>query len=419
VVSSPAARRREERHMQFIEQASKADSTDHPHARRYGAIAQRDERQGERSARRAAVGLSRWAQQRGMSCQVVAGTLGRSVRTLSSWRQQWAATQLQPQPRGRPAPLASVEDRNRLIAVLRELGPHTGVPTCQALFSHLPRRQVEDIVRRFKEIDRSRQRKGLSRLCWRRPGTVWAMDHSYPPAPIDGFYTRIFALRDLASGYQLGWDAVPDESAEHVVGILVTLFVLYGPPLVIKADNGSPFISQAVRELLAFWAVALLLSPPRRPQYNGSVEAANGPMKTRTEHQAVLAGRPGIWTSDDLAVARDQANQLLRPRGPHGPTPHDLWQRRPPINDQHRRRFAAAVADFGRRLGLFDAQPPADAQPEPTVISARPQAAGRSVCVTRARSKQGALERRAIVNALSACKLLHIRRRLLTLPVTS
>jgi len=404
--------------MQFIEQAGKARSSGHSRVRRYGPAAQRCVRDVERSARRTAVSFGRWARQRGLSGQDVADALGREVRTLSSWQQQWAATQLAPRPRGRPAPLASIEARNVVISTLSQLGPHTGVPACQALFSHLPRRQVEDIVRRFKRADRRRRRRGLARLLWRRPGTVWAMDHSYPPAPIDGLYTRIFALRDLASGYQLAWDGVPDESADHVVGILVVLFVLHGPPLVIKADNGSPFVSQAVRNLLRQWATALLLSPRRRPQYNGSVEAANGPMKTRTEHQAALAGRPGQWASDDLAAAREQANQLLRPRGPHGPTPQDLWLRRPPITDRQRRRFAAAVDRFRRELGLAPRQP-WDATPsQPTVISVRPQAAGLSVRVTRARAKQGALERRAIVNALSACKLLHIWRRPFTLPIT-
>jgi transposase InsO family protein len=197
------------------------------------------------------------------------------------------------------------------------------------------------------------------------------------------------------------------------------------PPLVLKSDNGSPFISQLVRDLLIQWGVVLLLSPVRRPQYNGSIEAANGPMKVRTEHQAALAGRKacpgnagGEWISGDLVGARDQANRLLRPRGPHGPTPHDLWQQRPPITDRQRRRFVAAVAHVRCQLGLTPRHEPALAQSEPTVISARPQAAGRSVCVTRARSTQGAVERSAIVNALSACGLLHIRRRPFTLPIT-
>ena len=404
--------------MQLVEQANQAKQAGRHRVRRYGPNAQVPARRVERAARRAAVAFDRWAQERGLTREQAAQAIGRTVRTVASWGQGWTVDRLKPQPRGRPAHGATVEQRNDVIATLGQLGPHTGAPTCQGLFQDLARRQVEDIVRRFKRVDRKQRRRGLARLTWRQPGTVWAMDHSYPPTLIDGIYSRIFALRDLAGRYQLAWDGVPDESAEHVVGILVILFVRFGPPLVIKADNGSPFISQLVRDLLIQWGVVLLLSPARRPQYNGSVEAANGSMKIRTEHVAALAGRPGEWHREDLAVARDQANRLLRPRGPNGPTPHDLWQQRPPITDRQRRRFVAAVAHFRRQLGLAPRPEPGQSQRSSTVISARPQAAGRSVCVTRARSSQGALERRAIVNALSACGLLRIWRRPFTLPIT-
>ena len=69
---------------------------------------------------------------------------------------------------------------------------------------------------------------------------------------------------------------MPDESADFVVGTLLILFLRFGPPLVLKADNGSAFDNDQVRGLLAAWGVTLLLSPVRRPQYNGSIEAANG-----------------------------------------------------------------------------------------------------------------------------------------------
>jgi hypothetical protein len=32
---------------------------------------------------------------------------------------------------------------------------------------------------------------------------VWAIDFAEPPQPIDGSYTRLLAVRDLGSGYQL------------------------------------------------------------------------------------------------------------------------------------------------------------------------------------------------------------------------
>jgi hypothetical protein len=39
-------------------------------------------------------------------------------------------------------------------------------------------------------------------LHWTRPGAVWAIDFAEPPLPIEGSYSRLLAVRDLASGYQ-------------------------------------------------------------------------------------------------------------------------------------------------------------------------------------------------------------------------
>jgi len=381
--------------MQRIEHIRTAAATPPARQRRHGSASQGPGRRAERIARRGAVAFSRWARRRGLSRSRIAAMLGRPIRTLSRWCRQWSTGRLTPRARGRPARCADVGRRNEVIATLGALGPGTGTPTCQGLFPDLSRRQVEDLVRRFKRADRRRRRRNLAHLQWRRPGMVWAMDHSYPPQVIEGRHRRIFALRDLASGCQLAFDPVPDESADYVVGTLVTLFILFGPPLLIKADNGSPFIGSAVRELLKQWGVFLLLSPVRRPQYNGSVEAANGSMKLRVEELAARADRPGVWTCRDTIIARVRANCLLRPKGPQGPTPHQLWQCRRPITDQQRRRFAAAVDYFRRRL--------AGATP--------------ATSNDQRRSPQGALERRAIVSALSACGLLHIRRRRFTPPV--
>lgn len=181
--------------------------------------------------------------------------------------------------------------------------------------------------------------------------------------------------------------------------------------------RGSPLIGEAVRDLLVQWGTVLRLSPVRRPQYNGSVEAANGSMEIGTEHQAALAGRPGVDQGGFGSCPRP-GQPATSTAGPHGPTPHDFWQQRPPITDRLRRRFAVAVADFRHRLALSTDPPTAVAQPESTVISARPQGAGLSVCVQRSRGSQGALQPRAIVNALLACRLLPIRRRLFTPPIT-
>ena len=65
----------------------------------------------------------------------------------------------------------------------------------------------------------------LETLHWNVSGAVWAIDHSEPPRPIDGLYTQILAVRDLASGLQLAWTPVADAT---VLGSVAVLFVLVG-----------------------------------------------------------------------------------------------------------------------------------------------------------------------------------------------
>jgi hypothetical protein len=60
--------------------------------------------------------------------------------------------------------------------------------------------------------------------------------------------------------------------------------------------------------------------------------------------QATRAGRPGLWTWDDVEAARLEANATARPRGETGPTPDELWSRRRPTTEAQRRSFVATVA---------------------------------------------------------------------------
>jgi transposase InsO family protein len=136
------------------------------------------------------------------------------------------------------------------------------------------------------------------------------------------------------------------------------LFLKHGPPLVLKSDNGSPFIAAALRPFLERWQVWHLRSPPRTPRYNGSCEAGIGSMKTRTHHQAARRGCAGEWNCDDLEAARLQANQTARPWGLHGPTPETAWQERRPIKPSERRDFAKTVRRLERRARQEYGYPP-------------------------------------------------------------
>src|SRR5581483_717564 len=140
--------------------------------------------------------------------------------------------------------------------------------------------------RRYRRVLRKRYQRSIHRLRLVRTGTVWAMDHAEPPQPVDGKYPYLLAVRDLASGCQLAWLPQGEANAAGTCDALRALFLEYGPPLVIKSDNGSPFIAEDTGQVLAAWGVTHLFSPPQTPEYNGACEAGIGGLKTRTHEQA-------------------------------------------------------------------------------------------------------------------------------------
>ena len=103
---------------------------------------------------------------------------------------------------------------------------------------------------------------------------------------------------------------------------------------------------RGVAELLERHEVLALFSPPRWPRCNGSIEAGIGSLKRRTELGAARAGHAGYWTWDDVEGARQEANTLARPRGPHGPCPEELWSARTAISVEERAAFRACVEAF-------------------------------------------------------------------------
>lgn len=291
---------------------------------------------------------------------------------------------------GRPAQRSDRHERNRVLALIDLLGPRVGAPTLQALCPGLARREVEDLLKRYRRVWRRKQRLLSHRLSWTRPGTVWAIDFAQPPMPIEGCYLRLLAVRDLASGYQLLWLPTTDESALTAVAALEGLFHEHGAPLVLKSDNGSAFLATELDELLRRWQVWQLFSPPRMPRYNGSCEAGIGSMKTRTHHQAARQGRAGEWTCDDVEAARLQANETARPWGLHGPVPEETWQAREPLMPEERRSFSQSVHQLEQEAR---------------------QEQGYALATSLEPMAQAAVNRVALQRALVAHNLLYIRLR--------
>jgi hypothetical protein len=172
--------------------------------RRRGLAGQRTRRLVEQRVRRHAVAFRRWASVQGLSIAVVAQHLGIRQRTLQSWETGWKRERLRVEGRGRPTCRSDRPARQQLLSLIGLLGPRIGVPTLQALCPQMARREVQDVLRRYRKVWKRRQKLLASILHWKKPGSVWAVDFAEPPLPIEGCYVRLLAVRDLASGF-LPW----------------------------------------------------------------------------------------------------------------------------------------------------------------------------------------------------------------------
>jgi transposase InsO family protein len=288
------------------------------------------------------VAFVRWVGWRESSPSRAAGHLGLSPATLERWCRRWRQDRMAWRPRGRRVGEVDRDTLRGILAMFDLMGPHASVAALRDLFPEVPRASLEGTLRRARRIFRRRQGWLLYTLRWTRPGTVWATDFTEPPAPVDGEYNRVLLVRDLASGRQMLALPCKGESTEVVLPSLQHLFARHGPPLVLKSDNGSAFIAKEVQARLQQSGVFSLLSPPRTPEYNGSIEAGIGSLEVRAFYESARHDRPGLWTSDDLAAATRQANEITRPAGLHGATPEQAWRVRVPLDKTEREAFESA-----------------------------------------------------------------------------
>jgi len=235
--------------------------------------------------------------------------------------------------------------RNEVFHFLQHVtGPAVGLPALQDLFPTVPRGVLQDLLVRYRCVWRWRYAQDGFQLTWHHAGRVWAMDFTKPLQPIDGVFPYLLSVRDLASHCQLAWWPVPGQTAGDVLPVLRQLFALYGPPLVLKHDNGSAFLAAVTQQEMIDSLVAQLFSPPGQPQYNGAVERGNGVLKTYTHLHAQSAGHPLRWTSEDVEHAQELANTISRPWGAGGLSPAQAWQQRLPITPEERQAFTAALS---------------------------------------------------------------------------
>lgn len=310
---------------------------------------QQHQRLAEESARQRVAAVCHFVQTQHVPLVQVTRCLPISDRTVRRWRSRTCAlSHACPAARGRPAQPATRQDRNLVYRFVHERGAGTPLASVQAAFPHLRRADLQEVLRRYRGVVRKKRQQHQSRLRWCRVGAVWAADFKERREPIEGRYSSILAVKDLASRYQLAWLPVPEATADVVQETYARLFAEHGPPLVLKSDNGGQFRDERTKQLLADHHVLPLFNPRRRPGYNGGVERANGQLAGYQEAVAAAQGRAGLPTCGDAEQARQLANDLARPEGWRGATAGQLWQQRQRLTPQERARFLEVVAE--RRL---------------------------------------------------------------------
>jgi hypothetical protein len=294
----------------------------------------------------------------GFALDEAARRLGVQSRTLRNWDQRLRQPAAAIAVLGRPRADSGTEQQQAVLDHLNIAGPGVSVPSLRQQFPSMARAEIDRLVKGYRQHWRAENRRSLCVLHWQVPGTVWAMDFAEAPAPIDGIYPYLLAVRDLASGKQLLWRPVLDQGADALRVELTPLFMAYGAPWVLKCDNGPAFRAEATKWLLQRWGVINLFSPPHTPAYNGSIEAAIGSLKIRTERLANMAGHAGMWTSDLVEAARRQANETIRPRRLHDPAPNEAWDTRPRRTMEQRDAFQRSVEQYREQARARQDLPP-------------------------------------------------------------
>jgi transposase InsO family protein len=395
-VATPAQQRRADRHDALITRIARTGYRRVPRFIIRAIERQRGRRSLESRVRRRTLARVRWARWRGWSANRIADRLGLDPTTITDWRRRYddLDDRLGVTPMGAPPLLASPVERKAVLEFITLHGD-LGLRPLMDHFPRLARRDLGCLLALARQEAHDTARGGWYRaITWHRPGAVWAMDHTEPPTDIDGEFTAVLTVRDLATGCTLAAHAVHTEDAASTIDLLTALFLQHGPPLVLKADNGSAFTAGDTIAFLHRHGVVLLRSPPYTPTYNGACEAGNGTVKHLTHTIACRHGRPGRWTLDDLEAARLWANHRCTEPNQQQ-TPEQRFAQRPAItNDQRIQLHAAIGSATRRRFAQLDVA--TDTRPANIIADA--------------------LERQAIADALSGLGVYTIRSRPVRLP---
>jgi hypothetical protein len=144
----------------------------------------------------------------------------------------------------------------------------------------LSRRDLGNLVEKVRQAQRQERMREMTRVEWLEPGMVWAIDGTECGELNVPKGSVLQTVRDLCTKYYFKslptfWKPCGKENGDH----LSEQFHVHGAPLVQKMDNAKNFLCKEVRDVMEEYGVIPLISPPEYPQYNGSLEKAQGDIK--------------------------------------------------------------------------------------------------------------------------------------------
>jgi transposase InsO family protein len=146
--------------------------------------------------------------------------------------------------------------------------------------STVSRRQLQMMVAMARHDLNALHRQNLRRICWNVSNIAWSIDPSeYEQRDATGDKVHLNQMQDLASRYKFNPMTGEEPCGEEIAGYLTSTFDRFGPPLLLKRDNGGNLNHAAVDETLADYFVIPLNSPVHYPPYNGAIEEAQTELK--------------------------------------------------------------------------------------------------------------------------------------------
>ncbi len=204
--------------------------------------------------------------------------------------------------RGRRPRVLTAVQRLQITQALQQ-DPRWGVARLRQRFPELPRNTTAIFVRAYKAARARNPRRPRCRLVRHVEGAVWAIDGTWMAGPVDGKSRRALVVVELKRRQVMALASVRGERVADVLALLRHLFARHGPPLVLKLDNGSAFIAEALRSFCQEHGIVLMHSPVRLRGWNGTCEVSGRWAKARAAAAAVARGNTTLSQCDlDAAV---------------------------------------------------------------------------------------------------------------------